>query len=47
MNQELENKVPVTEQVEELENVQEVEPAEYTLQPDGSVELTMSDPETA
>jgi tetrahydromethanopterin S-methyltransferase subunit B len=35
MNQELENKVPVAEQVEEMEQVDEA--IEYSLNPDGSI----------
>lgn len=49
MNQEQE-KVPVAEQVAEMESVDEAIKAEYSLGPDGSIEMTGSDiekPETA
>lgn len=38
MEQELENKVPVAEQVEEIEQVDEAIKAEYSLDNDGTIE---------
>jgi len=37
MNQELEGKVPVAEQVKEIESVDEAIQTEYALTPDGTI----------
>lgn len=50
MNQELENQVPVAEQVAERDNVEDAIETEYTLEPDGTIEKVEGDiekPETA
>ncbi len=38
MNQELESKVPVVEELNEIEKVEDVIKAEYTLTTDGTIE---------
>lgn len=42
MNQELES-VPVAEQLNEIENVEEAMQTEYTLEPDGTIEKAQSE----
>lgn len=50
MEKELENQVPVAEQLNEIEQVEEAIQTEYTLGPDGTVEKRedeIENPETA
>lgn len=39
MNQELEAKVPVADQVQEIEEIDDAIKAEYTLEPDGTIKI--------
>ena len=47
MNQNLEGKVPVAEEIQEIQNVDEAMQTEYKLASDGTIEKVKNESETA